>query len=110
MGLIKRLVRAGAFLGKEIAEVRRQPRLVLSLILGPFSILFLFGLGYQGETAKLTAIVVVPPTGGYTQDANDYRRLVGDQLNIAGVTSDLNSALDHLRRKDVDLVVAVPKD
>ena len=38
--LIKKFVRAGSFLGKEIAEVRRQPRLVLSLIFGPFVILF----------------------------------------------------------------------
>ena len=34
-------IRTSAFLGKEIAEVRRQPRLVLSLILGPFLILLI---------------------------------------------------------------------
>ena len=46
----KPFIRAAAFIGKEINEVRRQPRLVLSLILGPFLILLLFGIGYQGDT------------------------------------------------------------
>jgi ABC-2 type transport system permease protein len=104
----KRLVRAGAFVGKEINEVRRQPRLVLSLILGPFLILLLFGIGYRGETGSLSGIFVLPPEGAYSQDPEDYQRLVGDRLKIEYVTTDLNAALADLKRNRVDLVVAVP--
>ena len=108
--LVKRLIRAGAFVAKEINEVRRQPRLVLSLILGPFLILLLFGIGYQGESNKLSGIFVVPATGGFSQSAADYQKLVGAQLQIVRVTTDKNSALADLRQREVDLVVDVPPD
>jgi ABC-2 type transport system permease protein len=104
------LIRAGGFIGKEINEVRRQPRLVLSLILGPFVILLLFGIGYQGEPNTLTGIFVVPATGGFSQNVADYQKLVGDQLHIERVTSDRDSALAELRQQQVDLVVVVPPD
>jgi ABC-2 type transport system permease protein len=108
--LLKRLIRASSFIVKEIAEVRRQPRLILALILGPFLILLLFGIGYVGETNRLSAIVLVPPTGQYTTDVDQYRKMTGDQVNIVQVTSDRNLALDRLRRHDVDVVVQVPAD
>ncbi len=108
--LTKRFIRAGAFISKEISEIRRQPRLVLSLILGPFMILLLFGIGYQGETKKLTAQLLVPAGAGYSQDVKDYEKLTGGQLNIAGVTTDEKAALDRLALRQVDLVVSVPRD
>lgn len=106
--LSKSLVRAGAFVGKEVNEVRRQPRLVLSLILGPFFILLLFGIGYRGETGSLSGIFVLPPSGAYSQDINEYQKLVGDRLKIKRVTTDLNSALADLKSNSVELVVVVP--
>ena len=106
--LVKRFIRAGAFIGKEFNEVRRQPRLILALILGPFLILLLFGIGYVGETGKLSAIVVVPKEGDYSRDPAEYARLTSDQLNIASVTDDEGSALEGLRQRQVDLVVVVP--
>jgi ABC-2 type transport system permease protein len=109
-GLIRRLVRAGGFVGKEINEVRRQPRLVLSLILGPFLILLLFGIGYQGEPNTLTGIFVVPAAGGFSQNVAEYQKLVGDQLHVERVTTDQSSALAELRQQQVDLVVVVPPD
>jgi ABC-2 type transport system permease protein len=108
--LFRRFIRASAFVGKEINEVRRQPRLVLSLILGPFLILFLFGLGYQGETNRLSALIVVPKTGGYSTNIEDYQKLVGGQLNILGITTDEAGALQRLSEREVDLVVEVPAD
>lgn len=106
----KRFIRAGAFVSKEFNEVRRQPRLILSLILGPFLILLLFGIGYQGENNNLRALVVVPPNEQYSRNAAEYRAMTGNQLNVQGVTTDLNEALDRLRQRDVDIVVAVPTD
>ncbi len=83
---------------------------MLSLVLGPFLILFLFGVGYQGETTKLSAIVVVPSSGGYSQKVEDYRKLVGGQVDINSVTADQNAALAQLKQQQVDLVVVVPRD
>ncbi|MBF6611637.1 MAG: ABC transporter permease [Chloroflexi bacterium] len=106
--LLKRFIRAGAFVTKEFNEVRRQPRLVLSLILGPFLILFLFGIGYRGETGRLSAIVVTPATGNYSQNPADYQKLVGQQLNVLSVTTDEKAAVDRLKKQETDLVVVVP--
>src|SRR3982750_3378155 len=86
--LTRRFIRVGAFISKEVNEIRRQPRLILSLILGPFLILLLFGLGYQGQSSKLNAIVVIPPTGGYSNQTADYQKLIGSQINISSVTTD----------------------
>src|SRR5437773_9708906 len=86
--LIRRFIRTSAFLGKEISEVRRQPRLVLSLILGPFLILLIFGAGYVGQSGRLSAIIVVPAEGGDSRDVAEYRKMVGGQLDIRGVTTD----------------------
>jgi ABC-2 type transport system permease protein len=108
--LLKRLIRISAFLGKEISEVRRQPRLVLSLIFGPFLILLIFGAGYVGETGHLSGIIVVPPDGSYSQDPQVYRKMVGDQLNITAISTDQAGALQALNRHDVDVVVVVPRD
>ncbi|MFL5732497.1 MAG: ABC transporter permease [Chloroflexia bacterium] len=108
--LLKRLIRISAFLSKEIAEVRRQPRLVLSLILGPFLILLIFGAGYVGESGRLSAIIVVPRDGGYSVNPAEYREMVGDRLSIAGVTTDEAGAISRLNRHDVDVVVVVPAD
>jgi ABC-2 type transport system permease protein len=106
--LVKRFVRSAAFIGKEFNEVRRQPRLILALILGPFLILLLFGIGYVGENAKLSAIVVVPRDTDYSRDPAEYARLTGDQLIIHSVSDDENSALNELQEQKVDLVVVVP--
>src|SRR5215213_266875 len=108
--LLKRLVRTSAFLGKEIAEVRRQPRLVLSLILGPFLILLIFGAGYVGESGHLSAIIVVPADGEYSHDPAVYRKMVGDQLTITDISTNEADAVRRLNRRDVDIVVVVPRD
>jgi ABC-2 type transport system permease protein len=106
----KRVLHVGAFIGKEINEVRRQPRLLLSLILGPFLILLVFGVGYQGESGVLTAIFVVPQNSSYSRNVQDYQKLVGSQLVIKDLTTDQQAALDRLRAGESDLVVVIPDD
>ncbi len=46
-------IRASAFLRKEIVNVLRQPRLVLTLVLGPFVILLVYGLGFREEARPI---------------------------------------------------------
>lgn len=52
--MFKPIIRLLSFFGKEVREIGRQPRLILSLILGPFLILLLFGIGYQGDLLMIT--------------------------------------------------------
>ena len=48
----KFLIRISSFLGKEMTEIFRQPRLILTLVLGPFLIMLLFGLAYPNQSFK----------------------------------------------------------
>ena len=60
----RRLVPVLALAWKEIKEVIRQPRLLVVLILGPFLILGLFGLGYRSSPPPLRTLldfwIVIP--------------------------------------------------
>ena len=59
----ERLIRRSSrFVGKELIEVIRRPGALLSLVLGPFLIMAVFGLGYNGERRPLETVVVIPPS------------------------------------------------
>ncbi len=108
--MLNRLIRVSSFVRKEFAEVARQPRLVLSLILGPFLILLLFGIGYSGEARVLRTELVVPPGSPLEQQAKEYSESLGKQLRLVGVTSNEAEAKRHLEQREVDAVVVVPDD
>ena len=92
MGLIKLVIRVLALVGKEIMEVFRRPGAVLSLVLGPFLILAVFGAGYQGYKKDLVAIIVVDPASALPQEAEAYRDLGVRGINIVEVTPDRAAA------------------
>ena len=60
--LYKFLIRISSFISKELTEIVRQPRLILTLVFGPFLIMFLFGLGYpeQNRTLRTTFVAEDP--------------------------------------------------
>ena len=60
---MRSLTRSLAFLRKELISVWRQPRLIVTLVLGPFLILFLFGLGYQEMPEPFRTVVVIDESG-----------------------------------------------
>ena len=47
------IVRLLAFVGKELIETLRRPGAIVSLVLGPFLIMAIFGLGYNGVRRPL---------------------------------------------------------
>jgi ABC-2 type transport system permease protein len=110
MGLPKLVVRILAVVGKEIVEVFRRPGAVLSLILGPFIILAVFGLGYQGVKKDLQTVVVVDPASNLPKDVETYRSLAIRGLAIVDVTSDRPAAEQRLRTGEIDLVIVPPVD
>lgn len=108
---LRSFIRASAFIRKEIFEVLRQPRLVATLVLGPFLILLVFGIGYRAQARTLRTLFVVQPNSVFTQqDIEEYGKTMTTVLVYAGVTNDQTAALDQLHKGQVDLVIVLPQD
>jgi ABC-2 type transport system permease protein len=93
---------------KEAAEILRQPRLVVTLILGPFLILLLFGLGYSAEPIPLRTLFVVPEDSILRSYLQDSAETFVSQLIYEGMTSNEELAKTSVRSGEVDVAVAVP--
>jgi ABC-2 type transport system permease protein len=108
--LIHSLIRISAFVTKEIAEVMRQPRLLLTLVLGPFLILLLFGVGYRNQARVLRTLFVTPADSPLRQQIEEYAPTLGDQLDFQGIVATKEEALARLRRGEIDVVVVTPEN
>ena len=69
--LVTMILRLLALVGKELVEVIRRPGALVSLVLGPFLIMAVFGLGYNGVRRPLETVVVVPPGSGLPTDVDE---------------------------------------
>ncbi len=103
-------IRTLAFVGKELVETIRRPGAIISLIVGPFLIMAIFGLGYNGVKRPLETVIVIPPTSGLSTDAASYQDLAGGGLHIAAVLPDAASAEAQLADGTADVVVIAPED
>lgn len=99
-----------AFVGKELIETIRRPGALVSLVLGPFLIMAIFGLGFSGVRRPLETLIVIPPTSGLPTDTAQYQMLAGPPLHIAEVLGDRATAEDRLHAGLVDIVVVAPDD
>jgi ABC-2 type transport system permease protein len=105
------VIRTSAFIIKELVEILRQTRLLLALVLGPFLILLLFGLGFRNEARALRAMFVVPAgQEQIAQQVQEYATSLGPQLDFRGTVSNEGQALSELARGRIDAVVIVPGD
>lgn len=104
------VIRLLAFVGKEITETFRRPGAIVSLVLGPFLIMAIFGFGYSGTRRPLETVVVAPPTSGLPADAASYQELAGGGLHILEVTADRASAETRLADGSADVVIVAPED
>jgi ABC-2 type transport system permease protein len=107
---VKALLRVLALVGKELVDVMRRPGAVVSLVLGPFVILAIFGFGYHGYRRDLQTVVVVPASSGLTNDPEEYDSLGATGVRVTQVTQDRGAAEQLLRSGAIDLVVVVPQD
>ncbi len=107
--MFKGFIRLLAFFTKELNEVRRQPRLMLALILGPFLILLLFGLGYQA-TPRLRAVLVIPKALAQQMDVSAIQYAASLTYNVVQVTHDENAAKALLQARQADVVEIIPAD
>jgi ABC-2 type transport system permease protein len=106
----KRLLRLSSFFIKEIVDVLQQPRLVATLILGPFLILMLFGLGFTGAQQPVEAIMVVPPNLELPEDLIQQTERFRLFLPIREITHSKDDALGMLEAGEVDLVAVLPTE
>jgi ABC-2 type transport system permease protein len=104
------IIRLSAFLRKEIFEIMRQPRLVFTLVLGPFLILLIFGVGYRVDPPRLRTLFVAHPQSTLAQQIEEFAPTLGPQLIYEGVTADGVAALDRLALGEVDVVALAPED
>lgn len=110
MIVLQILTRLLAFIGKELVEVVRRPGALLTLIVGPFLIMGLFGIGYNGIRQPLRVLVVVPPGSGLSTDPATYRALEQPGVTLAGVVATEGQARQQLLDAKVDVVVVPPPD
>ncbi len=100
--------RASAFFVKEAAVALGQRRLILSVIVGPFLLLLLFGVGFTGSRAPYKTILVVPDRPGIPTSVDAYRGFFLWSLRLVDVTTSVDDALARLRDRRADVVVVAP--
>ena len=110
MILLKIINRILSIVGKELVEIFRRPGAILSLILGPFLIMALFGAGYSGYRRPLETVIVIPPESGLPTDANSYQEIAGSGLDLVDVTTDQAGAEAKLAAQTLDVVIIAPVD
>jgi ABC-2 type transport system permease protein len=110
LGPLKSWTRTTSFVGKEVIEVVRRPGALFSLILGPFLIMGLFGVGYSGQYRPLETVIVVAGNPNLPRDPNFYQQFGGPSVHIAAVTDDVDTAREQLRRQQIDLLVIAPQN
>jgi ABC-2 type transport system permease protein len=108
MFLLRPIIRILAYVNKEVLEVGRQPALIAALVLGPFLILFIFGIGHRPDRPPLAGELVIPPGVELPRDPSYWRSRFGNSITIVGVASDEQTAVNALKANQVDLVVSIP--
>lgn len=97
-----------AFARKEATEVLRQPRLLLTMVLGPFLVLAAFGLGYRDTPEPMRTLFVGPEGSPLLDQIESYADGLDDFVRFEGVSHDPDAARQALMNGDVDLIVTVP--
>src|SRR5688500_14151802 len=82
---VKSYTRITSFVGKELTEVIRQPGALFTLVLAPFVIMALFGVGYSGQRRPLKTVIVLPTDTALPRDAETYQQLGGPAVEIVEI-------------------------
>jgi ABC-2 type transport system permease protein len=106
--MFKFLIRISSFLGKEFVEILRQPRLILTLVFGPFLIMFLFGLAYPEQSRPLRTTFVVEGQNPFQEQINLFTDSPNPVIINSGVENNKDVALAKLVRNQTDLVIVIP--
>ncbi|MFN2485997.1 MAG: ABC transporter permease [Acidimicrobiia bacterium] len=105
-----RFMRTMAFFKKDTLEVFRQPRLLITLVLGPFLILFLFGVGFNPEPPVLRTVVVAPSDSGIAERSEQLADALGPQARLVGTLTSVEEAEAMLASGEANVAVVIPSD
>src|ERR1044071_997184 len=108
--MFKFLIRISSFMSKELTEIIRQPKLILTLVFGPFLIMFLFGLGYPNQNRSLRTIFVAEDPGSIQGDMQVFTQSLSPSIVSQTVENNKELALAKLALNQTDLVILIPKD
>jgi ABC-2 type transport system permease protein len=108
--LWRSLVRVTSFSGKELRETVRRPGMLFALVLGPFLVMLVFGLGYTGQRQPFATEIVIPQGSNLPRDTEFYQELAPGRIQVTGVTDDRNAAIGRLENLETDLLVVAPED
>lgn len=109
-GLSARLIRVYGFFRKEISSVLRQPRLLLTLIVAPFLILLIFGLGYRQSPPAFRTLLVLANNEAELVDEQNLGEAFAESIEVVGTSTDPDEARRQLAEGDVDLLIIAPED
>lgn len=99
-----------AFVRAELVGLVRQPRLLLMLVLGPFLVLLVFGMGYDESLPTLSTLVVGRSDDELVEQVDAFvREEEPAGIDYRGTTDNAQDALAQLRDGAVDLVVVLPE-
>ena len=104
------LVRITSFIGKELREVVRRPGVLLSLVLGPFLIMLLFGIGYTGARTPFRTEIVLPPGSELPREQEFYEELAPGRIQVVGISEDQDATERRLRQRQIELMVVAPEN
>jgi len=110
VSVAKSVTRLLAFIGRELIEVRRRPGALASLVFGPFLVMAIFGLGYNGYKKPLATLIVIPPSSELPTDVETYRNVAGAGLEIVDVVPDATTANARLESGEVEVVAIAPEN
>jgi len=106
--MFKFLIRISSFLGKELTEIFRQPRLILTLVLGPFLIMLLFGLAYPDQSRPLRTTFVTKDPAALQEEMKVFTDSYSAAIINQGTEKDKERALAKLGNQQTDLVIVLP--
>ncbi len=106
--IISFLVRIFSFPSKEIVEVLRQPKLILTLILGPFLILLLFGIGYTNQRLPERTMFVLQQDNPFNEQIQSKALELDYVIDLVGTTDNFDLMMRNLNRRAIDLGVVIP--
>ena len=104
------LIRVSSFVRKEMAEILRQPRLVATLILGPFLILLIFGIGYNNSLRTMRTIMVIPVDSKIDEEIREIAGRLSGAVDMVDIVSSQEEATGRLDDGEIDLVLLTPSD
>lgn len=102
------LIKVAAFFTKEFHDVRRQPRLMLSLIGGPLLVLAAFGATFRSSNPFIRTVLVWPEEGIPGLEKEEAVKFIEGSFALYAVVDDEEQAMQWLNAGQVDVVQIVP--